>query len=407
MRNWWKTIQTVCKGHKPVYADPVLYGKEKHGIDASAWSQDALRVVSRLSQAGYQTYLVGGCVRDMLSGMVPKDYDIVTDAKPEEIKKIFKRSRIIGRRFRLVHVYTRHDVYEVNTFRALPSNFARWLGRFMKKHALNNMYGNRDQDVWRRDFTMNALYFDASRNQIIDYVGGFEDIKAGSIRMIGDNQRRVESDPVRILRALRFCAKTKCSIDPDLKQVLIRYGYLLRMQSKDRLYLEVEKLFEPGIARQSLALLVEYGVFPCLFHGFRWPLHEHDKRFLEDFLWGVDQVRGKKMTTGAMLAGFFWPMLAYEHAEDHETLNSFDAFSSRSKKILHDIAKSIKLTRATQFDMVSQWKLQFHLKHLKKEDCLQWIGKPKFTQALRLLQTRAKFDESLIDCALYWAKAGL
>ena len=169
----------------------------------------------------------------------------------------------------------------------------------------------------------------------------------------------------------------------------------------------MEKLFEPGIASQSLALLVEYGVFPCLFHGFRWPLHEHDKHFLEDFLRDVDQTRGKKMTTGAMLAGFFWPLLAYEHAEAHESLNSFDTFSSRSKKVLHDIAKSIKLTRATQLDMINTWKLQYHLRHLKIEDCPQLRGKSRFIQGIRLLQVRAKLDQRLTDCAIYWAKEGL
>ncbi|RYE87091.1 MAG: polynucleotide adenylyltransferase PcnB, partial [Oxalobacteraceae bacterium] len=191
--------------------EPVILGPDEHGIDPRSVSSNAIRVTQALQEAGYQAFVVGGAVRDMLLGVKPKDFDIATDATPEQVKKLFRRAFIIGRRFQIVHVMFGQDLLEVTTFRGNGSDNAPKdeHGRVLR----DNSFGPQHEDAARRDFTINALYYDPASQQVLDYHGGMEDIRNKLLRIIGVPEERYREDPVRMLRVVRFAAKLGFSIE--------------------------------------------------------------------------------------------------------------------------------------------------------------------------------------------------
>ena len=211
-----------------------------------------------LTEAGFSAELVGGCVRDLLLGERPKDFDVVTSASPEEVRQVFPRSRMVGRRFRIVHVRMGREMIEVSTYRAgrdddskIGDDAKSRFGRILR----DNVFGTREQDVFRRDFTANALYYDIGSNSLFDYVDGFSDIKSRRLRFIGDPSTRINEDPVRMLRAVRFKAKLDMELDRDLEALCRDQAYLLRHVPPARLFDEVLKLFHSG-----------HGVTTCLLY---------------------------------------------------------------------------------------------------------------------------------------------
>ncbi|MBB5218366.1 polynucleotide adenylyltransferase PcnB [Treponema rectale] len=212
----------------------VIYTKEEHNIPLSSIDSDALFVISRLRDNGFSAYIVGGAVRDLLIGKTPKDFDIVTDATPSRIKRIFRNSRIIGKRFRLVHVFFGQKIFEVSTFRSTVAG------------SVGNTFGTMDEDVMRRDFSLNALYYDPFRQQIIDYVNGVKDIRAGVVKPIIPLDRIFVEDPVRMLRAVKYSSTTKCSLPRSLKKKIRESSSLLSPVSPSRLTEEVLKIINCG-----------------------------------------------------------------------------------------------------------------------------------------------------------------
>ena len=229
-------------------------------------SANALKVVKRLTKEGHEAYLVGGCVRDLLLGKSPKDFDVATSAHPDEVLGIFRNARPIGRRFKIVHIRFGREIIEVATFRA-PRNSAETQANFSETGMIlsDNIYGTFEEDVFRRDFTMNALYYDANSNAIKDLVGGLDDIKNQQIQLIGNPEERYREDPVRMLRALRFKAKLGFDLEPQTAQLLRQFGHLLHAIPAARLFDEVLKLFMSGHGEQSLTTLNEYDLFGWLF----------------------------------------------------------------------------------------------------------------------------------------------
>ncbi|MGB5591837.1 MAG: polynucleotide adenylyltransferase PcnB, partial [Gammaproteobacteria bacterium] len=239
-----------------------------HNVSRSQISKNALRVLYRLKDAGYKAFLVGGGVRDLLLGREPKDFDIVTDALPDQVRSLFRNSRLIGRRFRLAHVHFGREIIEVATFRAAQDADVEDLdrqtdsgGRILR----DNVYGDIDEDVWRRDFTCNALYYNIADFSIWDYAGGVQDIEAGTMRLLGEPEARYREDPVRMLRAVRFAAKLGFRIDPASEAPLLELGELLAEVPAARLFDESIKLFLSGHAVQSYELLRRYNLFQHLF----------------------------------------------------------------------------------------------------------------------------------------------
>lgn len=230
----------------------VVYTLAEHGIRRERVDADALRVVNHLRNSGYEAYIVGGAVRDLLIGKTPKDFDIVTDAEPTRIKRLFRNSRIIGRRFRLVHIFFGDKIFEVSTFRSLSEG------------TIGNSFGTMDEDVQRRDFTMNALYFDPLKEQIVDYVNGVRDIRARTLQPVIPLKTIFRDDPVRMLRAVKYAATTGCSIPFRLGRAIRRHAQLLGPVSPSRLTEELVKIISSGHSRDIVNMALKYDLFMYL-----------------------------------------------------------------------------------------------------------------------------------------------
>lgn len=232
---------------------------------------DVRKVLKRLVRNGYEAYLVGGCVRDLLLGRHPKDFDVATSAHPEEVRELFRNSRIIGRRFRLVHVlFPARKVIEVATFRRNPESD----GSLIRS---DNVYGTADEDAYRRDFTINALFFDLETNQILDWVGGMRDIQRRVVRTIGDPEVRLREDPVRILRAIKFAGRLDLGIEPACHDALVFCRESLRQAARPRVAEEILRLLRGGQARRSMYIAWETGVLDVLLPELAALFYENDR----------------------------------------------------------------------------------------------------------------------------------
>lgn len=256
---------------QPNSEQPTILDAHEHRLSCANFSRNSANVAVRLQQAGFQAYLVGGCVRDSLLGVVPKDFDVATNATPEEVRHEFRNSRIIGRRFKLVHITFGRELIEVATFRSNHTQDDDVANNDQSAHDVggrilrDNVYGNMEDDAERRDFTMNALYFDVSSEKVYDYSTGFADIQRSLIRLIGDPEQRYLEDPVRMLRAIRFAAKLNFEIEDSTAEPIRRLAHLLADIPSARLYEEVLKLFLSGHAVRTYELLCEYNLFAQLF----------------------------------------------------------------------------------------------------------------------------------------------
>lgn len=229
-----------------------IYTKNEHKIPLGKIDLDAVRVIQKLRESGFDAYIVGGAVRDLIVGKTPKDFDIVTDATPSRIKKLFRNSRIIGRRFRLVHVFFGPKIFEVSTFRSTVDG------------SVGNSFGTMDEDVMRRDFTLNALYYDPVKEQVIDYTGGVEDIKKGIVRPVIPLDKIFVEDPVRMLRAVKYGATTGCKLPHALKKKIRSSAPLLSPISPSRLTEEMLKIVNSGHAYDIVSGALDTDLYPYL-----------------------------------------------------------------------------------------------------------------------------------------------
>ena len=296
---------------KPASQGPTIIPRSAHGVSRDEFSQSALKVLYRLHKSGYQAFLVGGCVRDALVGLHPKDFDVATDATPDEVRALFSNCRLIGRRFRLAHVRFGREIIEVATFRA-ASNDADDdhahddEGRIIR----DNVYGSIEEDVWRRDFTCNALYYNIADHSIWDFVGGVEHIRQKHIVLIGDPQQRLREDPVRMLRAVRFAAKLGFTVDDSVSAAIRSQVDLIANVPPARLFDEFLKLFQAGHAERTFDMLREYGLFAMLFPATDQEI-EQDEAFA-DFVRAALRNTDKRVAEGLsvtpmfLLGVFFW-----------------------------------------------------------------------------------------------------
>src|SRR5882762_2841359 len=238
--------------------EPRIYGPGDHPIRRHQLSRGALDVTRRLHDAGFKSFVVGGAVRDLLLGIEPKDFDIATDAKPEEVKPLFRRAFIIGRRFRLVHVMLGPETVEVSTFRSADPDTSEKdeHGRVLR----DNVFGTQEQDARRRDFTVNALYFDPATEEVVDFHGGMADLKKRVLRVIGDPQTRYREDPIRMLRAVRLAAKLGLTLDAATREPIRSLAPLMERVPPARLFDEMLKLLLSGHASACLRQLREVGL---------------------------------------------------------------------------------------------------------------------------------------------------
>ena len=249
---------------------PKIIPRAAHNVSRDEISKAALKVLYRLHKSGYQAFLVGGGVRDALLDLHPKDFDIATNATPEEVRALFGNCRLIGRRFRLAHVRFGPEIIEVATFRAAANHKDDDSQHDQEGRILrDNVYGTIEEDVWRRDFTCNALYYNIADFSIWDYTGGFDDVRKKRLVLIGDPSQRLREDPVRMLRAVRFAGKLGFTIDKSVVRAMRGHANLLANVPAARIFDEFLKLFQAGFAERTFELLREHELFGELFPGNR------------------------------------------------------------------------------------------------------------------------------------------
>jgi len=323
---------------------PIIVPRSEHNISRANISPNALKVLYRLKSAGFEAFLVGGGVRDLLLDRHPKDFDVVTNADPDQIQDLFRNCRLIGRRFRLAHVRFGRDIVEVATFRAAnvvdPEDDDRAhsdTGRILR----DNVYGTIDEDVWRRDFTVNALYYNITDFSIWDYVDGVDDVRSRTLRLIGDPEKRYREDPVRMLRAVRFAAKLDFTLAPETAAPIASLGHLIKDVPPARLFDELLKLFQSGHAVRSFETLMQYDLLRYLFRDTQaqFDTPERDKiiDFIRRGLANTDQrVREDKPVTPMFLyALFLWfPIQALARHLESEGWNDGQAMLEASQRIV-------------------------------------------------------------------------
>ena len=260
-----KKLLRRSKAKKVTVDSNYVIPRSHHIVSKTNISPNALKVLNRLNSAGFQAYLVGGSVRDLLLHKSPKDFDVATNATPNEIRGLFRNARIIGRRFKLVHILYHREIIEVATFRGHEPENDHQQTNDRGMLIRDNIYGTLEEDAWRRDFTINSLYYNISDSSIVDFTGGAPDVKAQLIRMIGEPTVRYQEDPVRMLRAIRFSAKLHFQLAPETAQPMVSLSHLIAHISGSRLFEEMIKLYQCGEANAAQKLLVHYGFFAHLF----------------------------------------------------------------------------------------------------------------------------------------------
>ncbi len=387
-----------------------LYQRSEHNISRTQISDNALKVLYKLKKEGFDAYLVGGCVRDLLLGREPKDFDVVTNADPEEIRKIFRNCRLIGRRFRLAHVHFGREVIEVATFRGegAEQNDKQVLnkeGRLLR----DNVYGTIEEDVWRRDFTVNALYYNIKDYSVVDYVGGMEDHKVGTLRLIGDPETRFREDPVRMLRAVRFAAKLGFKLHPDCQKAIHTTSALLESIPSARLYDEVLKLFLAGNALQTFEMLRQYGLFQVLFPATENSLSFEEEGFPKLFLIKALQnsdnriAEGKTVTAYFLLAAFMWEpvqMLAKELLKKGS--DEYMAYQDAANEAISRQIRVTAMPRHITTAMREVWSLQpkFNARVGAKPSRL--LTHPRFRAGYDFLLLRAETGGADPELAEWW-----
>jgi poly(A) polymerase len=375
-------------------------------------SPNALKVLYRLKSAGYQAHLVGGGVRDLLLGREPKDFDVATDASPEEVRDVFRNSRLIGRRFRLAHVQFGREIIEVATFRAgqdeqLADQHQTDEGMLLR----DNVYGNIQQDALRRDFTVNALYYNIADFSIIDYAGGVEDLNNGILRLLGDPETRYREDPVRMLRAVRFAAKLGFRVASETESPIRELAPLLSDVPAARLFEEMLKLFLGGSAVGSFEKLRQYGLFGQLFPDTDTCLAELDHEFpLTLVLKGLEntdnRVREEKPVTPAFLfAVLLWEPVRRRAAElEAKGIVPYQSVQQAASEVVSRQLKRVSLPRRFSTPMQEIWAMQARFSQTRGKRPLKLLAHPRFRAAYDFMLLRAASGEADPELAAWWTE---
>ena len=397
---------------KNAESKPQILQRKEHGISRRQLSENALKVLYRLNKAGYQAYLVGGCVRDSMLGAHPKDFDVATNATPEQVNQLFRNSRLIGRRFKLVHVLFGREVIEVATFRTSPS----------KEHSSNqaktgdsgmilrdNVYGSIDDDAMRRDFTINAMYYAVDDFTVKSYANGFQDAQNKLIRLMGDPETRYREDPVRMLRAIRFAGKLDFTIEEKTEAPIKMMAPLMEQIPAPRLFEEVLKLFLSGNALVTYRLLREYKLFGELF-----PLTEQcvaddefAARFVEQTMINTDTriQAGKSVTPYYFFAALLWPSLQRVQAEFLEQdIPPQPALHKAASRVIEQQLKRTSIPKRFTIPMKEIWDLQSRFERKKGKKAFEVAASNRFRAAYDFILLREQCGENLKGLGNWWTK---
>ncbi len=374
---------------------PVFVKAKDHRIDPSFVSKNALRVTQALQDAGYKGFIVGGAVRDLLLGIKPKDFDIATDATPEQVKRLFRRAFIIGKRFQIVHVMFGQDVIEVTTFRSISDDEAKKdeHGRVLR----DNTFGEQYEDAARRDFTVNAMYYDPTSQIVIDYHDGLADIRRKVLRIIGVPELRFREDPVRMLRVVRFAANLRFSIDPTTRVPIAVMAPLINNVPAARVFDEMLKLLLGGDAMACLHQLrkegLHHGLLPLLDVVLEQPLGE---KFVTLALDRTDQriKKGKSVSPGFLFAALLWHQVlekwaAYRASGEHP----IPALHLAADDVLEVQTEKLALQRKIASDMRELWALQPRFERRAGKTPYKLLEHARFRAAYDFLQLRCESGE--------------
>lgn len=389
-----------------------IYTRSEHNISRSQINENALKVLYRLKKMGYEAFLVGGCVRDLLLGYEPKDFDVATNASPEQVKEVFRNCRLIGRRFRLAHVHFGREIIEVATFRGTDNGDSNHQevdedGRLLR----DNIFGTIEDDVWRRDFTVNALYYNIRDFSILDYTSGMDDHSAGVLKLIGDPVTRYREDPVRMLRAVRFAVKLGFSLDAASEEPLFELAPLLSSIPAARLYDEALKLFLTGKGLQTFEMLRHYGLFSPLFPQADQCLNseEHDfpKLFIAKALENSDKriAEGKSVTPYFFLATFLWESVQTRARKKmQQGKDESIAYQSAASEVLSKQVKNISMPKRITQSMREVWLLQLRFNKRVGARPFRLLAQPRFRAAYDILLLRAETGGAEKELAQWWTK---
>lgn len=440
------TTSTTDLASTPTSVQPRIIPRADHNISRSNISGNAVRVLYRLKEAGYQAFLVGGCVRDVMLGRHPKDFDVATNALPDQVRSLFRNSRLVGRRFRLAHVVFGREVIEVATFRAasapLPSeepvpqadpeegeapeldeeseldDEAELNGidheRVLDTHGRllrDNVYGSIDEDVWRRDFTVNSLYYNIADFSLWDYVGGAEDLAAHRLRLIGDPETRYREDPVRMLRAARFEAKLGFELDPSTSEPLPRLRSLLAGVPAARLFDETLKLFLTGHGERSLEVLRQRQLFGELFPAVERYLAAHPdslvERLLRQGLHNTDErVAADKPVTPTFLVALllYGPIAQAIESLPPTRWHELGAIVEACDRTLRAASTRVTIPRRVALGVREMYGLQPRLEQPRGKRALRLLEQPRFRSAFDLLLLRSTLGMAPAGIAEWWTR---
>ena len=401
-------------GVESTITQPIVIPRSEHDISETDISGGALEVLQTLTDAGHRAYLVGGGVRDLLLGLKPKDFDVATGATPVAVRSLFRNSRLIGRRFRLAHVRMGREIIEVATFRAGFDESAgdpdhvRVDGRIVR----DNVYGTLEEDAWRRDFTANSLYYDHRERTVIDFTGGYSDLRDRRLRLIGRATERYREDPVRMLRAARFSGKLGFDIEGDTSRAIYELAPLIEDMPPARLYEEVIKLFMAGAGRTSYELLRRYGLFGHLFPETDACIEaEPDgiaSALASKALESTDSRigSGKPVTPGFLFAALLWePVLQDSEACAACGMSDVQACDAAGADVIERQIQHVSLPRRFSLMVREIWGLQPRLVNRRGRGAAsRLLAHPRFRAAYDFLLLRAESGEDVAEHAKWWTR---
>lgn len=398
--------KSLLHGHGLV---PKKFLKRAHQINPELLSKNAVKVTHVLQDAGFNAYIVGGAVRDLLLGIAPKDFDVATNATPDQVQKLFRRSRLIGRRFQIVHVTfygkDRPEIIEVSTFRAhvqAEDAHVAANGRILR----DNVWGSQGEDATRRDFTINAMYYDPQTETVLDYHGGMQDIEARTLRMIGEPSQRYREDPVRMLRAIRFAAKTGFQIQTETLAPLEKLGDLIQDVPSSRLFDEILKLLMSGHAWASLQGLKDVGLHQKILPLIDAILENEDRSiFVKKSLDNTDLRvhEGKPVSPGFLFASLLWHDVqdAWAHYEN-DGMQSVPALHAAIDEVFESQKNFLGMQRRHEADMREIWTMQPRLEKRVGRYPFRLIDSSKFKAGYDFLLLRCETGEISNEIGQWW-----
>ncbi len=409
--NLIKKLLRKTRSNQPPVDCNYIISRSQHTVSKTDISVNALKVLNQLTSAGFQAYLVGGSVRDLLLRKVPKDFDVATNATPVQIRKLFRNARLIGRRFKLVHIIFHREIIEVATFRGSESAELEVHHQINEKGMLvrDNVYGTLEEDAWRRDFTINSLYYHINDASIVDFTGGFADINERILRIIGDPATRYQEDPVRMLRAIRFCAKLHFELATETAEPLERLSYLIKQVSNSRLFDEVTKLYQCGEAETIQRLLNKYGLFTHLFEQTenlftsQYPVNALMGIALENTDTRIQE--NKPVTPAFLFAIFLWfPLKACaQNLQDEQGLDPLPALEQAMSQVLTKQCQVIAIPKRFTQVIREIWLLQFRFSKRFGTRAFNLLLHPRFRAAYDFLALRALAGDEDMELAQWWS----